>query len=109
MFNSLSDKRGNKNKCIPYFNVSTILDAKMTVPNNRKFWAAAATTSSLSDQESKVTLTPTQAIQHAVEKGWHGGKSGAMAMGINVCTLMWIRTTMNYQYRYGTTTTQAMR
>merc|ERR1719400_2668555 len=25
-------------------------------------------------------------------------------MGINVCTLMWIRTTMNYQYRYGTTT-----
>merc|ERR1719361_1283724 len=30
-------------------------------------------------------------------------------MGINVCTLMWIRTTMNYQYRYGTTTTQALK
>lgn len=32
-----------------------------------------------------------------------------MAMGINVCTLMWIRTAVNYQYRYGTTTTQAFR
>merc|ERR1711997_468616 len=30
-------------------------------------------------------------------------------MGINVCTLMWIRTTMNYQYRYGTSTTVAMK
>merc|ERR1712179_455756 len=30
-------------------------------------------------------------------------------MGINVCSLMWIRTTMNYQYRYGTATTEAMR
>ena len=26
-----------------------------------------------------------------------------------VSTLMWMRTTMNYQYRYGTTTTEAMR
>merc|ERR1712045_265577 len=50
-----------------------------------------------------------QAIQHALEKGWNGGKSGAMAMGINVCTLMWMRTTMNYQYRYGTSTSVAIK
>ena len=30
-------------------------------------------------------------------------------MTINVCTLMWMRTTVNYQYRYGTTTTEALR
>jgi len=30
-------------------------------------------------------------------------------MAIQVCTLMWLRTTMNYQYRYGTTTTQALK
>ena len=30
-------------------------------------------------------------------------------MGINVCSLMWIRTTINYQYRYGTSTSQAMK
>jgi hypothetical protein len=30
-------------------------------------------------------------------------------MGINVATLMWLRTTVNYQYRYGTTTTEALK
>jgi hypothetical protein len=30
-------------------------------------------------------------------------------MGINVCTLMWMRTTINYQYRYGTSTMTAFR
>ena len=30
-------------------------------------------------------------------------------MGVNVLALMWLRTTVNYQYRYGTTTTQALR
>jgi hypothetical protein len=32
-----------------------------------------------------------------------------MAMGINVCSLMWIRTAINYQYRYGTSTTEAFK
>lgn len=77
-------------------------------PSNNRTLFAAATTSSLPDERRSV-LTPSQAIQHALEKGWHGGKSGAMAMGINVCTLMWIRTTMNYQYRYGTSSGQAMK
>ncbi|OCH85854.1 mitochondrial carrier [Obba rivulosa] len=36
-----------------------------------------------------------------------GGLSGAAAMVLQVLTLMPIRTVMNYQYRYGTTTTQA--
>ena len=75
--------------------------------NNRRLAAAAATPSSVSSKE--LTVTPTQAIRDAIIKGWDGGKAGAMAMGINVCTLMWIRTTMNYQYRHGTTTTQAMK
>ena len=76
----------------------------MTNQNNRLLSALA--TSSIANNKSE--LTPSQTIQHALEKGWHGGKSGAMAMGINVCALMWIRTTMNYQYRYGTTTKVAM-
>ena len=79
----------------------------MATENNRTLFAAATTSSF--PEERKSALTPSQAIKHALEKGWHGGKSGAMAMGINVCTLMWIRTIMNYQYRYGTTTTQAMK
>ena len=30
-------------------------------------------------------------------------------MGLNVLSLMWLRTTINYQYRYGLTTTQALK
>ena len=30
-------------------------------------------------------------------------------MGINVCSLMWIRTAINYQYRYGMSTTEAFK
>ena len=38
-----------------------------------------------------------------------GGLSGAAAMTVQVTSLMWLRTTMNYQYRYGTTTNQAFK
>lgn len=38
-----------------------------------------------------------------------GGVPGFVAMIAQVSTLMWLRTTMNYQYSYGTTMTQAMR
>jgi len=48
-------------------------------------------------------------LEHALRRGIVGGTSGAMAMTIQVSTLMWMRTTMNYQYRFGTSTTEAMR
>jgi len=32
-----------------------------------------------------------------------------MAMALQVCSLMWLRTTMNYQYKYGTTMKQAFK
>jgi len=38
-----------------------------------------------------------------------GGLSGAAAMVLQVLTLMPLRTVMNYQYRYGTNTTRAIR
>ena len=43
------------------------------------------------------------------KKSIGGGLSGAAAMTVQVTSLMWLRTTMNYQYRYGTTTTQALK
>ena len=52
---------------------------------------------------------PSEVIKAALIKGAKGGTSGAAAMGVQVTTLMWMRTTMNYQYRYGTTTTEAMK
>jgi hypothetical protein len=38
-----------------------------------------------------------------------GGLPGMIAMGMQVSTLMWLRTTLNYQYRYGSTMSHAMR
>lgn len=38
-----------------------------------------------------------------------GGIPGMVAMVTQVSTLMWLRTTMNYQYKYGTTMGEAMR
>eukprot|EP01035_Chromulina_nebulosa_P019067 gene19067-24889_t len=46
---------------------------------------------------------------NAARRAGQGGAAGAIAMGINVCALMWIRTTINYQYRYGTSTTTAFK
>jgi hypothetical protein len=44
-------------------------------------------------------------ITQAIEKG----KSGASAASVQVLTLMWLRTTLNYQYRYGTNTSTALK
>lgn len=38
-----------------------------------------------------------------------GGVAGASAMVVQVSSLMWMRAAMNYQYRYGTNTTEAFR
>ena len=45
----------------------------------------------------------------AIKRAAEGGLAGAAAMAINVCSLMWIRTAINYQYRYGTSTTEAFK
>jgi hypothetical protein len=48
-------------------------------------------------------------LDKAAKSAFRGGAAGAAAMGINVFSLMWMRTTMNYQYRYGTSMTTALR
>ena len=48
-------------------------------------------------------------LNNSAKKAWGGGVSGASAMGCQVLSLMWLRTTMNYQYRHGTTTSVAIK
>lgn len=48
-------------------------------------------------------------LSKAAKRAGEGGLAGAAAMFINVGSLMWMRTTINYQYRYGTTTMEALR
>ncbi|PPQ91536.1 hypothetical protein CVT25_008804 [Psilocybe cyanescens] len=47
-------------------------------------------------------------LSGALKSALGGGLSGAAAMVLQVLTLMPLRTVMNYQYRYGTSTTQAI-
>ena len=46
-------------------------------------------------------------LNNSAKKALGGGVAGASAMGCQVLSLMWLRTTMNYQYRYGTSTKTA--
>ncbi|KAI8822117.1 mitochondrial carrier [Fimicolochytrium jonesii] len=47
-------------------------------------------------------------LHAALNRALGGGLSGAAAMVVQVATLMPLRTAMNYQYRFGTTTTIAI-
>ena len=84
------------------------------------------------DHEKQVSLS--EILDKAKKRALGGGLAGASAMfvqesfmqaivdlkfevlrllfllhSIQVWTLMWLRTTVNYQYRHGTTTTQALK
>lgn len=48
-------------------------------------------------------------LAKAGRKALGGGISGALAGVLQVTSLMWLRTTMNYQYRFGTSTGEALR
>ena len=60
----------------------------------------------LSPAEAKEPLSET--LKKAGKKALGGGVAGAVAMFVNVGTLMWMRTTVNYQYRYGMGTFEAI-
>eukprot|EP01065_Artemidia_motanka_P017570 TRINITY_DN2100_c4_g1_i1.p2 TRINITY_DN2100_c4_g1~~TRINITY_DN2100_c4_g1_i1.p2 ORF type:complete len:507 (+),score=159.08 TRINITY_DN2100_c4_g1_i1:91-1521(+) len=61
--------------------------------------------------DSKSTDAPpfSEVLAKAAKRALGGGIAGAGAMTIQVCSLMWMRTTMNYQYRHGTSTMEALR
>ena len=64
---------------------------------------------SLSPSTKKHSQSLTAILTKAAKKGIGGGLPGAAAGVIQVLTLMWIRTVINYQYRYGTTFHQAVK
>jgi hypothetical protein len=68
----------------------------------------ASTTSSLSQKEEK-QLSFGEIMDKAAKSAMRGGTAGAVAMGANVAALMWMRTTINYQYRNGVGFTTALK
>ena len=53
--------------------------------------------------------TVSEIFAEAGQRALGGGLPGAAAMGVQVLSLMWLRTTINYQYRHGTGTLTAFR
>uniref|UniRef100_A0A6U3NU43 Mitochondrial carrier protein n=1 Tax=Ditylum brightwellii TaxID=49249 RepID=A0A6U3NU43_9STRA len=53
--------------------------------------------------EAEKKLSFREVLDKAAASAVRGGTAGACAMGANVACLMWMRTTINYQYRNGTT------
>jgi hypothetical protein len=60
-------------------------------------------------REQRSVLTMKQVLFRAGQRGLGGGIPGAIAGAIQVLSLMWLRTIINYQCRYGTTFRQALR
>ena len=57
----------------------------------------------------KEPLQWNEVLNKAAASAMRGGTAGACAMGANVACLMWMRTTVNYQYRNGTSFPVALR
>jgi len=63
--------------------------------------------SSVKAEEPQLSFN--EILTKASNSALRGGLAGACAMGANVACLMWMRTTINYQYRNGTTFPVALR
>ena len=48
-------------------------------------------------------------LKKAASRALPSGAAGGVAMGLNILCLMWMRTTVNYQYRYGSGTVTAIK
>lgn len=68
----------------------------------------AARTATTGAGVAVVVPTITEILAMASKKALGGGLAGSLAGVIQVLALMWMRTTMNYQYRYGTSMREAL-
>jgi hypothetical protein len=71
--------------------------------------ANAASSSTAVSLTAASTIDTRAIISKAATKALGGGKAGASAAIIQVLTLMWLRTTMNYQYRFGGTLSSSLK
>lgn len=71
--------------------------------------ASTAPSSSPSSTGDKPKPNVGEILKKSGMRALGGGMAGAAAMGINVGALMWLRTTVNYQYRKGTTMRVALK
>ena len=110
------------NTASPYSSIRSRITSQVQQSNTWDVSAAASSPAPQQHQKNRLqSLIPAVAYQakeqqplnevlrNAGRKALGGGIPGAVAMGLNVLSLMWLRTTINYQYRYGLTTSQALK
>jgi len=82
----------------------------MFSPSGKPIVATSADTGSVPPaSEPKKDFDTLKVLKKAKDAALRGGLAGAASMGVNVLALMWLRTTVNYQYRYGTSTMTALK
>jgi len=81
---------------------ATILTTKPEASNADTIAAA------LPASTQSAPLTAKQILEKSTKKAVSGGKAGATASVFQVLGLMWLRTSMNYQYRYGGTLSSSL-
>lgn len=62
---------------------------------------AEAATAKTQDTAAAVKIDWEGILKKSSKRALGGGKAGAAAAVVQVCSLMWLRTSMNFQYRYG--------
>ena len=78
--------------------------AMETKDNTSTSTSTSTSSSSLLTSSSSSSSSDSQSIlETSWKKAWGGGKAGASAAVVQVLSLMWLRTAMNYQYRFGGT------
>ncbi|GMI09547.1 hypothetical protein TrVE_jg10403 [Triparma verrucosa] len=63
----------------------------------------------MAEEKKQEQLSFRQVLDKSAKSAMRGGTAGAVAMFCNVGALMWMRTTINYQYRNGGTFPQAIK
>ena len=113
-----SSINNDANNNITNFNYNdTVWENNSTKSSLRSKTAIPATNNSSNHIQSQLDESPTTAaaksggkdiFQHAFKKAIGGGIPGAVAGVVQVLSLMWLRTVINYQYRYGSNFIEAL-
>lgn len=61
-----------------------------------------------SENKSSSSHNTESILSKSFHRAIGGGASGAAAMGVQVVSLMWLRTAVNYQYRHGSTMSEVL-
>lgn len=80
---------------------ATLVTTGVCLGANQESAKAASTDNAAIKQQQQQSIDWKGILQKSSKRALGGGKAGAAAAVVQVCSLMWLRTSMNYQYRYG--------